>query len=79
MKHLRLCVAFFVYAGQTIYYSIQSRMTASLSLSVAYGIDVQSVNDPFVVMVEECMKTISTAGTPGAFLVDSLPIRKYLL
>lgn len=45
-----------------------------MSLNVAYGIDVQSVDHPVVLTVEKAMEALAIAGSPGAFLVDTIPI-----
>lgn len=52
-------------------------MSASMILNVGYAIDVQSADDPLVVMIEKAMETVALAGSPGSFVVDSLPIRKF--
>lgn len=63
-------------AESCVVYSHPFRMTASMMLNVAYGMDVQSADEPIVRMVEKAMATISQAGSPGSFVVDSLPIRE---
>ena len=47
-------------------------------MSVAYGISVKESNDPYILNVEEALKGIAEAGIPGAFLVDFIPILKYV-
>ncbi|KAJ6574328.1 cytochrome P450 [Mycena capillaripes] len=47
-------------------------------MSVAYGIDVLPSEDPYVSLACEAVKTLSNAGVPGKYLVDSLPILKYV-
>ena len=54
---------------------VSFRMATSLILSVAYGLDIQSVDDPTVHLVEEFMANVAAAANPGSFLVDSFPIR----
>ncbi|KIY69044.1 cytochrome P450 [Cylindrobasidium torrendii FP15055 ss-10] len=51
---------------------------ASLVISIAYGIDIKPVNDPYVKAAEEAAHTISVAGVPGAFLVDTFPWMKHI-
>lgn len=53
------------------------RLTASLSLDIAYGIDVQSHDDPLRITVGKSSEAVIVATNPGAFLVDSLPICKF--
>jgi len=50
-------------------------MAGSLTLSVAYGVNVESENDDFYVASEDAMHAVDFALIPGTFLVDSLPIR----
>ncbi|KAF7978447.1 hypothetical protein HWV62_638 [Athelia sp. TMB] len=47
-------------------------------LDVAYGIEVLPVNDPYVHTAEAAFASVSEAMIPGAFLVDVLPILKYV-
>lgn len=48
-----------------------------VSLLIAYGIDVRPNNDPYVDAVEKALEAASKAGM-GSFLVDYLPVLKYL-
>ncbi|KAF7350121.1 Cytochrome P450 [Mycena venus] len=51
---------------------------SEIIMSVAYGIDVLPSNDPYVSLAYEAVETLSNAGVPGKYLVDSLPILKYV-
>ena len=53
------------------------RMAASVILSIAYGIDVQSADDPFVLTAEKALETVAIAGHPGSFLIDTFPLRAF--
>lgn len=53
-------------------------MAGETIISIAYGIDVQKENDPFVAAAERGVHPLVAAGVPGAFLVDALPILKYV-
>lgn len=53
--------------------------TGSLALSVAYGIEVDSVENPYFHAAEEATESIAEAMVPGAFLVELLPIRELSL
>ncbi|KAJ7607915.1 cytochrome P450 [Roridomyces roridus] len=44
----------------------------------AYGIDVLPQNDPYVNLAERAIHSIAYALVPGRFLVDSLPMLKYI-
>ena len=50
-------------------------MTGSLTLAVAYGVNVVSESDKFYAASEDAMNAVDKALTPGNFLVDVLPIR----
>jgi len=44
-------------------------------MSVAYGMDVKSLDDPFLRAMLEATHAFATATVPGKFLVDIIPIR----
>jgi len=50
-------------------------LTGSLSLSVAYGLNVESEDDKFYSASKDATSAVDIALVPGAFLVDFLPIR----
>ncbi|KAF8193905.1 cytochrome P450 [Mycena galopus ATCC 62051] len=53
-------------------------MAAMVILSTAYGIDVQPENDPYVDVAEKALHAMACTGNRGSFLVDSLPLLKYI-
>ncbi|KAJ7167245.1 cytochrome P450 [Mycena crocata] len=53
-------------------------MVGEIIVSVAYGIDILPTNDPFISLSEEAGKVIHAAGLPGQFLVDWVPLLKYV-
>ena len=46
-------------------------------MKIAYGIDVQESNDPYIRLTEEAIKGVDEAAVP-AFWVDLFPILKYV-
>ncbi|KAF9033495.1 cytochrome P450 [Hymenopellis radicata] len=54
-----------LYAGQMI-------------LRIAYGIEVLDNTDPFIIEAEKGMHAAAVAGRPGAFLVDTFPILRFV-
>ena len=56
---------------------LQHYILRSLQINsqIVYGIKVLSNEDPYVVIAEEAIAGVAVAGLPGAFLVDTLPIR----
>ncbi|KAF8187616.1 cytochrome P450 [Mycena galopus ATCC 62051] len=51
---------------------------SDIIMSIAYGIDILPSDDPYVKLAHEAVRTLSNAGVPGKYLVDSLPILKYV-
>ncbi|KAK7046397.1 cytochrome P450 [Favolaschia claudopus] len=51
---------------------------SEIIMAVAYGIDVLPSEDPYVSLAYEAVETLSYAGVPGRFIVDSLPFLKYV-
>ena len=45
---------------------------------MTYGINVQPYNDPYIKIAEEAIEATSDFLIPGAFLVDIIPILKYI-
>ncbi|KAJ6533290.1 cytochrome P450 [Mycena vulgaris] len=53
-------------------------MAGEIIMSVAYGITVLPKDDPYVTLAEHALHSLVFAIVPGRFLVDSLPILKYV-
>ena len=47
-------------------------------MDVSYGITVLDSDDPYISIAEEVFEGVVEAGAPGAFLVDLIPILKYV-
>ncbi|KAJ2930258.1 hypothetical protein H1R20_g6806, partial [Candolleomyces eurysporus] len=54
------------------------QLTAETILSVAYGIQIQQQNDPYVQLAEAANEGAIMAAVPGKFLVEAIPILKYV-
>ncbi|KAJ7146857.1 cytochrome P450 [Mycena epipterygia] len=54
------------------------QMAGEIIMSVAYGIDVLPVNDPYITLAEQAVVAGAQAGVPGRFLVDSIPLLKHV-
>ena len=50
----------------------------TIFMKISYGIHVQDSDDPLILLTEEAINGLSEASIPGAFLVDFLPILKYV-
>ena len=48
------------------------------ALSMAYGIEIKPINDPYIALAEIALKSIEKAASVGAFLVDIIPMLKYV-
>ncbi|KAJ7138219.1 cytochrome P450 [Mycena epipterygia] len=53
------------------------QMAGEIIISVAYGIDVLPINDPYTDVAEQANAGVQAA-IPGRFLVDSIPLLKYV-
>ncbi|KAF8884723.1 cytochrome P450 [Gymnopilus junonius] len=53
-------------------------MAGETIMSVAYGLEVLPKNDPYIKTAEQGVHPLVAAAVPGAFLVDILPILKYV-
>ena len=47
-------------------------------MKIGYGIAIQEANDPYISVAEEVLDGLARAGVPGTFLVDLIPILKYV-
>ena len=52
-------------------------MAGSLIIGVAYGLEVQPKDDPYVATAERALHAMAMAGNAGSFLVDSVPLRAF--
>ncbi|KJA21835.1 hypothetical protein HYPSUDRAFT_140077 [Hypholoma sublateritium FD-334 SS-4] len=51
---------------------------AATIMSVAYGIRVKDSDDPYITNAEEALKGLAEAGIPGTYMVDFIPLLKYI-
>ena len=54
-------------------------VTGALVMEITYGLDIKSHEDKFLQTSEHAMEYIERAMVPGAFLVDTFPIRSFIL
>ncbi|KAF8884166.1 cytochrome P450 [Infundibulicybe gibba] len=47
-------------------------------MEIAYGIKVEDTNDPYITIAEEAVAGLAEAGVAGTFLVDLIPMLKYV-
>jgi hypothetical protein len=79
LRHIRTYVPFTVSLlnGTFIFFAFHS-LVGSTTLSMTYGINVRPYDDPHIVIAEEANEAIVELLNPGAFLVDIIPILKYV-
>jgi len=53
-------------------------MAGETIMSVAYGLEVQPNDDPYIKTAEQGVRPLMVAAVPGAFLVDALPLLKHV-
>ncbi|KAJ7290002.1 cytochrome P450 [Mycena rebaudengoi] len=53
-------------------------MNGALIMSIAYGIDTLPSNDPYIETAEVAIDAVMQAAIPGRYLVDMIPILKYV-
>ena len=59
-------------------FALSSSLVGSTTLSMTYGIDVRPFKDPYIDLAEEAVIAASELMTAGNFLVDFLPVLKYI-
>lgn len=47
-------------------------------MDIAYGIEVLPEDDPYIKTARDGMSSVALAGAPGAFLVDTFPLLRYV-
>ena len=57
---------------------LRTSLVGSITLSMTYSINVHTYDDPYIKVVEEAIEAIAELFIPGTFLVDIIPILKYV-
>ena len=57
---------------------LHTSLVGSTTLSMIYSINVRPYNDPYIKIAEDALAAIGELLIPGAFLVDTIPILKYV-
>ena len=70
----------FIYleASKQVLHFFLTSLVGSTVLSMTYSINVRPYNDPYIKIAEEAVGAIVELLIPGAFLVDIIPILKYV-
>ena len=68
LGHIRLCDSllsqYFYFSSLFYLYS----MAGATILGVAFGLDINSKDDPYISLVEKSMHSLSMAANPGSYL-----------
>jgi hypothetical protein len=80
LQHVRTYVPVYYISGHLSTPSSFFRISlvGSTSISMTYSINIQPYNDPYIKIAEEAVGANRELMTPGAFLVDIIPILKYV-
>ena len=79
LQHVRTYVPFTVsLVNRPFIFFASLSLVGSTTLSMTYSINVRPYNDPNIAIVEEAVVALAELGVAGAFLVDILPILKYV-
>ena len=74
LAHSQLCV-FPLPSLRPLLTPVLPSMTGALIMDITYGLDVKSHEDKFLQAAKHAMECVEKVMVPGAFLVDTLPIR----
>lgn len=76
LDHIRL----YGYVQSYLFLSIHywSSFATGLAMSIAYAHDVMDIHDPFVEASEEAIRMISLTTFPGAAMVNTIPMCKFI-
>ena len=55
----------------------KDRLIATVALQATYGLTASSADDPVIRSMNKIVDEFSQISTPGAYLVDSFPIREW--
>ena len=77
LRHVRTYVPIYHTSSKLALHFLCTSLVGSTTLSMTYSINVRPYDDPYIKIVEESMEAL-TEIIPGAFLVDIIPILKYV-
>jgi len=79
LQHVRTYVPFIVYlVNRPFIFFAFLRLVGSTTLSMTYSMNVRPYNDPYIAIAEEGIAAGAELAVAGAFLVDIIPILKYV-
>ena len=79
LQHVRTYVSIYYHiSNKHALHFLHNSLVGSTTLSMTYSINVRPYNDPYIKIAEEAIGAIAELLIPGAFLVDIIPILKYV-
>jgi hypothetical protein len=78
LQHVRTYVPFTIISSKRPLYYLCISVVGSTVLSMTYSINVRPYNDPYIKIAEETVDSAAEFLIPGAFLVDIIPVLKYV-
>ena len=79
LQHVRTYVPFTVsLVNRPFIFFASISLVGSITLSMTYSMSVRPYNDPNIAIAEESLVALAEIAVTGAFLVDILPILKYV-
>ena len=76
LLHVRRYVT--IFSGKYALHFLCISLVGSTALSMTYGISVLRYDDPYIKIAEEAMEAVAELLIAGTFLVDIIPILKYV-
>ncbi|TFK50343.1 cytochrome P450 [Heliocybe sulcata] len=77
LREARRCLTRLLADPDDFLHHIRHTFAASV-MSIAYGIEVSDRDDPYITTAEIAIGSLSETSVPGAFLVNNVPILKYV-
>ena len=77
LQHVQTYVPVYYISGHSSPF-FRISLVFSTAISMTYSINIQPYNDPHVKSVEEALSSTAELLIPGVFLVDIIPILKYV-
>ena len=78
LQHVRTYVLIYHISSKHAIHFLRISLVGSTTLSMTYSINVRPYNDPYIKIAEEAVRAVAELLIPGAFLVDIIPILKYV-
>ena len=78
LQHIRTYVpSYHIVTGKHFIY-LHFSLVGSTTISMTYSINIRPYDDPYIKIAEEAVSAAAELVIPGAFLVDIIPILKYV-